>query len=68
MADALERLVDLEHASSEIYSMAHEYLLLHGVLTVGDISREHDKLLKVRARVNQCITDIRITLNEGRRG
>ena len=66
MADALERLVDLEHASSEIYSMAHEYL--HGSLPVGDISGEHDKLLKVRARVNQCITDIRITLNEGKGG
>lgn len=62
----VESLIDLGHASSEIYSMAHEYL--HRSLREGDIEREHTRLLELRARVDHDITNIRIALNEGKGG
>ncbi len=64
--DALVSLIDLDHASSEIYLMAHD--CLHRLFTGGELEREHVRLRKLQDRVNENIISVRITLNEGKGG
>ncbi|GAH96350.1 unnamed protein product [marine sediment metagenome] len=66
---ALESLVDLDHASHEIYLMAHEYL--HRYLRGVEVERDHTRLQLLMDRVNKDVIDVRVslnTLNEGEGG
>jgi len=63
---ALESLVDVDNASSEIWLMAHDYL--HRSLSGCFLEGEHARLSRLKGRVNQGIMDIRVALNEGKGG